>query len=55
MATRYHHGFLKSYALIRDDRHEALRLWGPSREVQQDLLLSSLTISQAYCLLKVLK
>ena len=31
------------------------RLWCPFGEVQQDLLLSSLTIGQAYCLLEVLK
>jgi hypothetical protein len=31
------------------------RLWRLFGEVQQDLLLSSLTIGQAYCLLKVLK
>ena len=31
------------------------RLWCPFGEVQQDLLLSSFTIGQAYCLLEVLK
>ena len=31
------------------------RLWRSFGEVQQDLLLSSLTIGQAYCLLEVLK
>src|SRR5437016_2887524 len=29
------------------------RLWRPFGEVQQDLLLSSFTIGQAYCLLEV--
>ena len=31
------------------------RLWFPFGEVQQDLLLSCLTVGQAYCLLEVLK
>ena len=31
------------------------KLWRPFGEVQQDLLLSCLTIGQAYCLLKVLQ
>ena len=30
------------------------KLWCPFGEVQQDLLLSSLTIGYAYCLLEVL-
>jgi hypothetical protein len=31
------------------------KLWCPLGEVQQDLLLSCLTVGQAYCLLEVLK
>jgi hypothetical protein len=55
MPTSRQHGFVRHYGLVRDARHEALRLWCPFGEVQQDLLLSSFTIGQAYCLLEVLK
>ncbi len=41
--------------LVYDDRRKAPRLWRPFGEVQQDLLLSCLTIGQAYCLLEVFK
>jgi hypothetical protein len=37
-------GFVKRYGLVRVARHELHRLWCPFGEVQQDLLLSSLTI-----------
>ena len=36
------HGFVKRYGLVRDDRLH--RLWCSFGEVQQDLLLSCLTI-----------
>jgi hypothetical protein len=37
-------GFVTRYGLVRVARHELQRLWCPFGEVQQDLLLSSLTI-----------
>src|SRR4029453_6620681 len=54
-ATSRQHGFIKRYGLVRDASHEFHQLWCPFGEVQQNLLLSSLTIGEAYCLLEVLQ